>query len=175
MDFRDLNKACLKYDFPLPNIDMIIDLTARHEMFSLMNGFFRFNQIRITEEDQHKIAFTALWGTFCYQVIPFVLNNVGATYQRPMTTVFHDFLHNIMEDYVDDLLGKCKTREEHILVLRKIFERLEKYKLCLNPKKCVFGITSRNLLGFIVSRKGIEVDPSKVKAIMEMPPPKTLR
>lgn len=92
-----------------------------------------------------------------------------------MTTVFHDLLHKIMEDYVDDLLGKSKTRQEHIPILKQIFERLEKYKLRLNPKKCVFGVTSGKLLGFIVSRRGIKVDPTKVKAIMEMPPPKTLR
>lgn len=72
-----------------------------------------------------------------------------------MTTIFHDLLHNIMEDYVDDLLIKSKTQEKHIPIVKKIFERLEKYKLHLNPKKCVFEVTSRKLLGFIVSRKGI--------------------
>lgn len=92
-----------------------------------------------------------------------------------MRTIFHDLLHKVMEDYVDDLLGKSNTRQEHIPILRKIFERLEKYKLLLNPKKCAFGVTLRKLLGFIVSCRGIEVDPTKVKSIMEMPPPKTLR
>lgn len=75
-NFRDLNKACPKDYFPLPTIDMIVDLTAGHEMLSLMDGFFSYNQIKITEEDQHKIAFTTPWGTFCYQVMPFGLKNV---------------------------------------------------------------------------------------------------
>lgn len=92
-----------------------------------------------------------------------------------MTIIFHDLLHKILEDYIDDLLGKSKTRDEHIPILRKIFERLEKYKMCLNPTKCVFGVTSGKLLGFIVSHRGIEVDPIKLKAIMEMPPLKTLK
>ena len=80
-----------------------------------------------------------------------------------------------MEDYVDDILGKSKTHDSHIDVLTTIFERLENYKVRLNPKKCVFGVKSGKLLGYIVSRRGIEVDPAKVKAIMEMPPSTTLK
>ena len=106
--------------------------------------FFGYNQIKIAEEDQHKMIFTTPWGTFCYQVMPFGLKNVGATYQRAMTTIFHDLLHVIMENYVDDILGKSKIREAHIDVLTTIFERLEKYKVCLNPKKCVFRSNQEN-------------------------------
>lgn len=152
-----------------------MDLTAIHEMLSLMDGFFSYNQIKIVEEDQHKMTFTTPRRTFCYQVIPFGLKNIDATYQCVMTTIFHDLLHVIMEDYVDDILGKSRTHDSHIAILTTIFERLEKYKVQLNPKKCVFGVQSRKLLGYIVSRRGIEVDPTKVKAIMEMPPPTTLK
>lgn len=125
---------------------MIVDLTIGHEMLSLMDGFFGYNQIRIADEDQHQTVFTTPWGTFCYRVMPFGLKNAGATYQCAMTTIFHDLLHKIMEDYVDNLLGKSKTRQEHIPILKQIFERLEKYKLRLNPKKCVWrhiGKTTR--------------------------------
>ena len=79
-NFRDINKACPKDDFPLPNIDLIVDLTAGHEILSLMNGFSGYNQIKIAEEDQHKTTFTTPWGTFCYNMMPFGLKNVGATY-----------------------------------------------------------------------------------------------
>ena len=79
-DFRDLNKACPKDDFPLPNIDMIVDLTAGYEILSLMDGFSGYNQIKIVEEDQHKTTFTTPWGTFCYTMMPFGLKNAGATY-----------------------------------------------------------------------------------------------
>ena len=80
-----------------------------------------------------------------------------------------------MEDYVDDILGKLKTCDSHIDVLTTIFERLEKHKVFLNPKKCVFGVKSGKLLGYIVSRRGIGVDPTKMKAIIEMSPPTTLK
>ena len=154
---------------------MIVDSTLGHEMLSFMDEFSGYNQIKITPEDQHKTAFTTPWGTFCYQVMPFGLKNAGATYQRAMTVIFHDMLHDIVEDYVDDILAKSKTRMEHPVVLRRVFERLRKYQVRLNPKKCVFGVISGKLLGFIVSRRGIEVDPAKVRAITEMPPPRNLK
>lgn len=116
-----------------------MDLTAGHEMLSLMDGFFGYNQIKIAEEDQHKTAFIMPWGTFCYQVMPFGLKNASATYQRAMTTIFYDFLHIIMEDYVDDILGKSKTREAHIDVLTIIFERWKSTKYALIQKSVSLG------------------------------------
>ena len=80
IDFLDVNKACPKDDFPLPNIDTIVDLTVDHSIFSLMDGFLGYNQIRIAPEDQEKIAFTCAWGTFCWNMIPFGMKNAGATY-----------------------------------------------------------------------------------------------
>lgn len=90
-----------------------------------------------------------------------------------MTTIFHDLLHVIMEDYVDDILEKSKTCDSHIAILTSIFERFEKLKVFLNPKKCVFGVQFRKFLGYIVSRRSIEIDPTKIKSIMEMHPPTT--
>lgn len=172
--FRDLNKACPKDDFPLPNIDIIVDLSIGHEMFSLMDGFSGYNQIRIAPKDQEKTTFTCAWGTYCWNVMPFGLKNVGTTYQRAMMTIFHDMMHTFMEDYVDDILAKSHTRKEHLNILSKIFGRLERYQLRLNPKKCAFGVTSRKLLGYIISARGIDEDPRKVKAIMEMESPKDI-
>ena len=98
----------------------------------------------------------------------FGLKNAGATYQRAMVTLFHDMIHKEIEVYVDDMIAKSKIEEEHIVNLQKLFERLRKFKLRLNPTKCTFGVKSGKLLGFIVSQKGIEVDPDKVRAILEM-------
>ena len=103
----------------------------------------------------------------------FGLKNAGATYQRAMVTLFHDMIHKEIEVYVDDIIAKSKKEDDHVAVLRKLFERLRKYQLRLNPEKCTFGVISGKLLGFVVSRKGIEVDPDKVKAIVDMPPPQT--
>lgn len=106
--------------------------------------------------------------------MPFGLKNVGATYQRAMTTICHDLMHVTVEDYVDDLLVKSIDKNTHLDILSVVFDRLEKYKVRLNPKKCVFGVTSGKHLGLIVSKRGIEADPTKVKAILEMQPPRNI-
>ena len=104
--------------------------------------------------------------------MPFGLKNVGATYQRAATALFHDMMHKEVKIYVDDMMVKSETRERHFEALNKFLARLEKYNLRLNPKKYIFGVTSGKLLGYIVSERGIEVDPDKIKAIQEMPVPK---
>ena len=140
-----------------------------------MDGFSGYNQIHITEEDQHKTTFTTPWGTFCYNMMSFGLKNVGATYSHTMTVIFHDLIHKTLEDYMDDILVKSLNALDHLSHLEEVFDRLAKYRLMLNRKKCVFDVTSGKLLGFIVSQRGIEIDPKKVKAIMDMDPPKTLK
>jgi len=88
-------------------------------------------------------------------------------------TLFHDMIHKEIEVYVDDMIAKSRSEEEHLVNLRKLFERLRKFKLRLNPAKCTFGVRFGKLLGFIVSQRGIEVDPDKVRAILKMPYPHT--
>lgn len=97
--------------------------------------------------------------------MPFGLKNAGATYQRAMVTLFHDMMHKEIEVYVDDMIAKSRGEEEHVMNLKKLFDRLKKFQLKLNSAKCTFGATSGKLLGFIVSERGIEVDPDKIKAI----------
>ncbi|XP_012480773.1 uncharacterized protein LOC105795632 [Gossypium raimondii] len=80
-----------------------------------------------------------------------------------MVTLFHDMMHKELEVYVDDMIAKSKTEEEHVQVLKKLFIRLRKFQLKLNPSKCTFGVRSGKLLGFVVSERGIEIDPDKVK------------
>lgn len=173
VDYRDLNKASPKDDFPIPHIDVMVDSTTKFNVFSFMDGFSGYNQIKMAPEDREKTSFIMPWGTFCYRVMPFGLKNAGETYQRAMTTLFHDMMHKEIEVYVDNMIVKSATEEDHIEYLLKLFQRLRKYKLRLNPNKCTFGVRSGKLLGFIVSQRGIEVDPDKIKAIREMPVPKT--
>ena len=104
--------------------------------------------------------------------MPFSLNNAGATYQRSMVTLFHDIMHKEIDVYVDNMIAKSHTPRDHLIVLRKLFKCLVKYRLRLNPNKCVFRASSRNLLGFIVNQRGIEVDLAKVQAVRDMPAPK---
>ena len=105
--------------------------------------------------------------------MPFGLKNAGATYQRAATTLFHEMMHRDVEVYVDDMIVKSQGRADHLEALERFFERIRKFRLRLNPKKCTFGVTSGKLLGHMVSERGIEVDPDKIKAILDMPAPKT--
>ena len=80
VDFRDLNKASPKDDFPLPHIDVLVDNMASHALLSFMDGFSRYNQIKMALEDMEKTSFITPWGKYCYKVVPFCLKNVGTTY-----------------------------------------------------------------------------------------------
>ena len=175
VDFRDLNKSIPKDDFPLPNIDMLVDSTANYEVKSFVDGFTGYNQIKMAKKDQEKIAFITTWGTYCYTVMPFGLKNAGATYQRAVAALFHDMIHKEIEVYVDDMIIHSKrTDGQHLIDLRKFFNRLREYEMRLNPAKCTFGVVRGKVLEYMITERGIEVDPKKIKAIMKMKPPTTV-
>ncbi|KAI5337975.1 hypothetical protein L3X38_017246 [Prunus dulcis] len=171
-DYRDLNRACPKDEFPLPNMDILIDSTSGQGMLSFMDGFSGYNQIKMSLKDAEKTAFRTPYGNFYYTVMPFGLKNAGATYQRAMTAVFHDMMRKEVEDYVDDLVVKSETRLGHQEVLRRVLERCRLYGLKMNPKKCAFGVSSGKFLGFQVHQRGIDVDPEKTRALKSLSPPK---
>jgi hypothetical protein len=100
--------------------------------------------------------------------MPFKLKNVWATYQWAMITLFHDMMHKDFEVFVDDMINKSKKGESNVQVLKKLFKRLKMFKLRLNLAKYSFEVKSRKLLGFVVSDRGIKVDPDKVKVIQSM-------
>ena len=83
--------------------------------------------------------------------MPFGLKNAGATYKRAINTLFHDMMYRDVEVYVDDMIVKSRGRADHLTTLEGFFERIQKFRLRLNPKKCTFGVTSRKLLGHMVS------------------------
>jgi hypothetical protein len=139
VDYRDINKACHKDNYPTPFIDQIIDDCVGSEIFSLMDGFFGYNQSNILQVDQHKIAFIFPWGTFSYRKLPFGLKNVGATFQRAMSYAFHD-IKNIVQPYLDDLSTHSMHNQEHPTHLQAIFLHCRYYRIRLNPHKCVFYV-----------------------------------
>ena len=92
-----------------------------------------------------------------------------------MTAIFHDMMHQKLEDCVYDIVVKSRRREEHFHVLRKVFKRCRTFKLRMNPLKCAFGVSSRKLLGFLVHSRGIDVDPAKATAIATIRSPTTVK
>uniref|UniRef100_A0A2N9J6Z4 Integrase catalytic domain-containing protein n=1 Tax=Fagus sylvatica TaxID=28930 RepID=A0A2N9J6Z4_FAGSY len=132
-------------------------------------------KIVMDESDQEKTSFITSRGLFCYKVMPFGLKNAGGTYQRVMNRMFHDQIGRNVEVYVDDMLVKSKEEDGHLDDLRETFQTLRKYQMKLNPSKCAFGVYSGKFLSFVVSQRGIEANLDKIKAILEMQPPKSTK
>ena len=120
VDYRELNKATLKDHFPLPFIDQVLDTLGGKKYFSFLDGFNRYNQIRIALEDQEKTIFTCPWGTYAYKVLQFGLCNAPATFQRAVLDIFSDLLHDCVEVYMDDFTVMGDTFEEALDILEKV-------------------------------------------------------
>ena len=119
-------------------------------------------------DDQEKTSFVTGQGTYCYQVMPFGLKNAGATYQRLVNKMFQKQIGTSMEVYIDDMLVKSVKAELNIAHLAKSFQILKNYNNNLNPTKCAFGVSVEKFLGFMVNSRGIEANPDKIKAMLDM-------
>jgi len=124
VDFKDLNNACPKDDSTLPITELLVNTNTGFRTLSFMDDFSGYNHIKMDPKDEDLTTFRTPQGIYCYMVMPFGLKNVGPTYHRAMTLIFHDFLHNLIECYVDDLVVKTKDRRYHPHGLRKVFEKL---------------------------------------------------
>ena len=140
VDFITLNNACPKDSFPFPRIDQLVNSTAGHELLTFMDAFSGYNQILMKEEDQEKTAFVTSQGLYCYKVMPFGLKNEGATYQILVNQMFNKQIGRNMEVYVDDMLVKSREAKTHLADLQEAFDTLKRYKMKLNPAKCLFGV-----------------------------------
>ena len=155
IDFRDLNKATPKDEYPMPIADMLINEASGHRIISFLDGNAGYNQIFMAEEDLSKTAFRypGFVGLFEWVVMTFGLKNAGATYQRVMNLIFHDLIGVILEVYIDDIVIKSAGLDHHLADLRLALERMCWYGLKMNPLKCAFGVSAGKFLGFIIREK----------------------
>jgi len=175
VDYTDLNRACPKDPFGLPRIDQVVDSTAGCELLCFLDAYSGYHQVSLKESDCIKTSFITPFGAFCYISMPFGLKNAGATYQRAMQQCLREQIGRNVEAYVDDIVIKSRVKEDLIADLSETFTSLRSFGWRLNPEKCVFGVPSGKLLGFIVSQRGIEANPEKLKDILKMPSPTTLK
>ncbi|GFZ00544.1 hypothetical protein Acr_14g0001790 [Actinidia rufa] len=175
VDFTDLNKACPKDSFPLPKIDLIVDATSKHELLSFMDAFSGYHQIKMYPPDVEKTSFITERGLYCYKVMPFGLKNAGATYQRLVNKMFNAQIGKTMEVYIDDMLVKSLHAQNHIAHLEEAFDILRQHRMMLNPSKCIFGVSFGKFLGFLVTKRGIEVNPDQIQALIAMRSPRNIR
>ena len=142
---------------------------------SFLDAFQGYHQIPLALGDQEKIAFVTPTGNYHYKVMPFRLKNAGSTYQRMMTKMFEPQLGKNIEIYIDDMVVKSKVMSDHVGDLGNIFEILRRHKLCLNASKYSFGVGLGKFLGYIVTHRGIEINPDQIKAINNLQPPWNLK
>jgi len=159
----------------LPNIDQLVDGAAGNKVLSFLDAYSAYNQIFMAISDMHKTAFITDEANYFYKVMPFGLKNAGATYQRLMDKVFSHLMGQCVEVYVDDMVVKSPSHHQHVEDLSTIFSALRQYNLRLNLDKCVFGVDRGKFLGFMLTQRGIEANPEKYKAIIEMRNPTTIK
>lgn len=153
IDYTDLNKYCSKDSFPLPRIDQVVDSMVGSILLYFLDCYLGYHQIALDLADQDKMAFITSFGIYCYNTMTFGLKNASATYQKAIQGCLAAQLHRSVEAYVDDVVVKIKDEESFITDLEETFKSLRAYRWKLNPGKCVFGVPSGKLLGFMVSQR----------------------
>ena len=138
---------------------------------SFLDALQGYHQIPLALDDQEKTSFVTLIRNYHYKVMPFGLKNTGSTYQRMMTKMFESQMGKNIEVYIDDMMVKSKIVFKHIGDLADIFKILRGHKLRLNASKCSFGVGLGKFLGYMVTHRGIEVNPDQVRAINNLRPP----
>ena len=140
IDFRKLNKATRKDDYPLPFIDQMLERLSKHRHFCFQDGYSGFSQIPVAQSDQEKTTFTCPFGTDAYHRMPFGLCNAPATFQRCMTAIFSDFCEKIVEVFMDDFSVYGTSFDDCLSNLDRVLQRCEETNLVLNWEKCHFMV-----------------------------------
>jgi hypothetical protein len=175
IDYTSLNKACPKDPYPLPRIDQIVDSTSGCDLLSFLDAYSGFHQIQMSREDRKHITFVTVDGLYCYVIMPYGLKNALPTFVQAMSKTFEDLIRDIVEVYVDDSMVKTKRGLTLVEDLTLVFDKLRATRTKLNPNKCVFGVSAGKLLGFLISHRGIEANPEKIRAIEAMRPPTRIK
>jgi hypothetical protein len=148
-----------------------MDSTSGYDLLCFLDAYSSFHQIPMSKEDEEYTIFIIVDDLFCYVSMPYGLKNALPTFVSAMHKTFRDLIRDLVEVYVDDIIVKIKSYTSLLDILAIVFDRLRSTRTKLNWDKCVFGVTIRMLLGFLVSRRGIEANPEKIKMIKVMRPP----
>nr|GEX76915.1 reverse transcriptase domain-containing protein [Tanacetum cinerariifolium] len=175
VDFKDLNKACLKDGYPLPEIVWKVESLCGFPLKCFLDAYKVYHQIQMAKDDKEKAAFIISQGIFCYTKMPCGLRNAGATYQRLVDKAFHKQIGRNIEVYVDDLVIKSHTEDEIVRDIGETFKTLREINMKLNLQNCTFGVEEGLFLGYTVNTKGLKVCPDKVDDVLSLPSPRCLK
>jgi hypothetical protein len=176
MDYRKVNSYTVNDNNPLPNIQVALEQLHGKTLFSKFDIHWGYNNIRITEEDQHKVAFKTPFGTYIPCIMYFGLHNAPLFFQRTMHRDFANLLQqypqelgNYMDDWWIATTSDKEGRKWHEQIVHAFLDRMEECSYFLKPSKCVFEQDSINILGWIVGQGQVRIDPAKMKGLSEWP------
>nr|GEU37857.1 hypothetical protein [Tanacetum cinerariifolium] len=150
VDFTDINKACPKDYYPLPEIDWKVESLSGFHLQSFLDAYKGCHQIQMAEEDEDKTTFFVREGVYCYRKIPLLVDKV-----------FNDQTEINLEAYVDDMVIKSTSEEDMLADIKETFQRFRSINMKLNPKKCSFGVEEGLFLGHLIAKQVIQANPSK--------------
>lgn len=175
IDYRKLNEVTIRDSFPLPLIDQILDAFHGAELWTLCDCASGYYQVPMREEDKPKTAFITHEGLFEFNVMPFGLSNAPSTFQRLMNSVLAELLWKNVIVYIDDIIIFSRKGENHAEILEKVFQKLRAAGIRLKASKCRFARRKIDILGFRISQDGQEVQSEKVRAVVKMRQPRSIR
>ncbi|GKD78749.1 reverse transcriptase domain-containing protein [Tanacetum coccineum] len=153
----------------------MLERLSGNEYYCFLDGFSGYFQIPLAPKDQENTTFTCPYGTFAYRRMPFGLCNAPVTFQRCMTTIFHDTCKDFMEVFMDDFSMFKNSFGTCLRNLSKMLARCEETNLVLNWEKCHFMVKEGIVLGHKISKAGIEVDKAKVDVMASLPYPTNVK
>ena len=168
-DYRNLNVNTKPDRYPMPNMNDLASKLANKKVFTKIDLFQAYHQIKIREEDIDKTAITTPFGLFEYVYMPFGLRNASASFQRYMNSIFQDL--DFVFIYIDDILIFSNSEEEHKIHLEAVLKKLSDHNLKIKIEKCQFFQESLDYLGYNLSSKGMVPTKAKLEEINSFPKP----